>query len=229
MNVFDDAPTPETFIVSDPHFGHNKIFLKEPNRLLGEEKPKKAFKRLCKNWNAVVGKKDSILCLGDMFGVSGVRYIDKLKGKKSLILGNHDIKPHNKELLYSSDFGILHGICLRIPNGEEIASEATKQHNNLSGYEQECLSVLVADAGAMRVMFSHDPLFERHPSDERFYALFALLEWLFAQCRCDVVIHGHIHSHNASDSRCINACVDVTDYAPIRLGALLERAQKGRR
>ncbi|MDE6978412.1 MAG: metallophosphoesterase family protein [Helicobacter sp.] len=228
MNGFCHAPTPETFIISDPHFGHNKIFIKEPKRLLGEEKPKQAFKKLCKNWNALVGKKDNILCLGDMFGVSGSRYIHKLKGKKSLILGNHDIKPHNKELLYSSDFAILHGIALQIPSGEEIAIEATKRHNTLSGYEQECLSVLVCDVLGLRVMFCHYPLFERHPSDERFFALFALLEWLFEQCHCDVVIHGHIHSHNASDLRCINACIDVTNYAPIRLTTLLEQVQKGK-
>lgn len=227
MIAFDCKPTLETFIVSDTHFGHNKIFAKEPQRFLGKSRPKKAFKALCKNWNTAVGKEDSILCLGDMFGDKGEHYVQTLNGKKSLILGNHDIKPHNKALLQTSDFAILRGICLCIPHGAELEHEALNRKAALSDYEQECLSVLVANVGKLRIMFCHYPLFERHPSDERFFRLFALLEWLFETSGCDVVIHGHSHSHNARDSRCINASVDVIDYTPMRLKTLLKRAQKG--
>lgn len=224
MQHFDCIPTPDMFIVSDMHLGHDKILEKEPKRYLGKKTPKKAFKNLCKRWNDVVGRNDVVLCLGDVIGYKGAKYLPKLHGIKFLIIGNHDIKPYNKAILLESDFRILKGMRLCIDDAQSIEEETLACFKNLSAYEQECLSVLVADVMNMRIMFCHYPLFGRYGHDERFFRLFELLEWLFKRCECDINIHGHSHSHNAADSRCVNASIDVTCYAPIKLRTLLYSA-----
>ena len=78
------------FFISDTHFGHENVLkfgrefasIQEMNELL------------IKNWNERVSGNDTVYILGDMFfraEASDVESIlSRLKGKKHLILGNHD-------------------------------------------------------------------------------------------------------------------------------------------
>ena len=78
------------FIISDTHFGHENI-IKYCNRPFKDVK--EMDETLIKNWNEVVSNKDTVLHLGD-FGLGNKEYIasivNRLNGKKILILGNHD-------------------------------------------------------------------------------------------------------------------------------------------
>ncbi len=47
-------------------------------------------------------------------------------------------------------------------------------------------------------------------------------EWLQAQPWRALNVHGHIHEKTMDDRRCVNVCVEQTDYAPVRLHALLD-------
>lgn len=79
-----------TYFTSDLHIGHENIirFCARPFSSLEE-----MDSTLIANWNSRVQKRDDIYILGDMFyrkneGVEEV--LRKLKGKKHLIIGNHD-------------------------------------------------------------------------------------------------------------------------------------------
>lgn len=79
------------WFTSDTHFGHNNIIKYEhearPFDIIEEMNEK-----LIDNWNSVVGKKDTVYHLGDFcFGKQHLEIAKRLKGRKILILGNHDV------------------------------------------------------------------------------------------------------------------------------------------
>lgn len=78
----------DIWVISDTHFGHDNIisYCKRPfaNAEIMDE-------NLIENWNSVVKDGDIVYHLGDVyFGVNGRDALSKLKGRKRLILGNHD-------------------------------------------------------------------------------------------------------------------------------------------
>jgi len=86
----------KTFVTSDPHFGHWGVckFLKYDNgpKLRPWDDPAVMDEALIENWNAVVGPKDKVYVLGDIFiNRKHKNTIAKCNGDKVLIKGNHDI------------------------------------------------------------------------------------------------------------------------------------------
>jgi calcineurin-like phosphoesterase family protein len=84
---------PETWFISDTHFGHKKILEYEK-----ESRPFKTIEEmnneLVSRWNSVVNDKDIVYHLGDFcFGRRTIHHANLLKGKKRLIMGNHDSYP----------------------------------------------------------------------------------------------------------------------------------------
>ena len=78
------------FFTSDTHFGHINI-IKYCNRPFSSVE--EHDETLIKNWNEKVGPDDIIFHLGDFaFGSEKqwMNYLDKLNGKKYLVIGNHD-------------------------------------------------------------------------------------------------------------------------------------------
>ena len=78
------------FFFSDPHFGHTNIikFQNRPFRTVTEMDEK-----IILNWNTVVNHDDHVFLLGDI-SVHDLdktkSMLDRLNGKISLIMGNHD-------------------------------------------------------------------------------------------------------------------------------------------
>lgn len=80
----------KVFFTSDHHFGHNLIIDFESRPFAGAEEMDKV---MIANWNAVVGKEDTVFHLGDFSfrNQEDTRSIvAALNGYKILILGNHD-------------------------------------------------------------------------------------------------------------------------------------------
>lgn len=77
------------FYISDLHFGHKNIltFDNRPFFTLAEME-----QAIISNWNNRVDKNDEVYILGDMFWYNdeAPRILSELKGRKYLILGNHD-------------------------------------------------------------------------------------------------------------------------------------------
>lgn len=82
------------FLVSDTHFGHKQIMEYEKRPFRSVEGMDEG---MIHRWNGVVGKQDIVLHLGDFSFYSAEntkKIFDKLRGRKRLILGNHD-KSHS--------------------------------------------------------------------------------------------------------------------------------------
>lgn len=82
----------DIYVISDTHFNHSNI-IKYCNRPFTHSE--EMDERIIENWNSVVKDQDKVYHLGDVyFGGGRDGYIQKLlsrlKGKKRLILGNHD-------------------------------------------------------------------------------------------------------------------------------------------
>lgn len=80
---------PDKFYISDLHFGHKNILRFDNRPFFTLEEMKET---LIENWNKAVKKNDEVYVLGDMFwhNEEAPAILERLKGKKCLVLGNHD-------------------------------------------------------------------------------------------------------------------------------------------
>ncbi len=79
--------TENIWLTSDTHFGHTKMYDFFDLRKEGFEE------EIIAKWNSVVGKHDVVLHLGDLTMVGKEptkKWTTRLRGRKYLILGNHD-------------------------------------------------------------------------------------------------------------------------------------------
>lgn len=88
----------ETWIISDHHFGHTnswQLFKKaDGSPLRPFSSTEEMNETMIENHNRVVGPHDKVIFLGDLvINKKYLHLVDRLNGKKKLILGNHDIFP----------------------------------------------------------------------------------------------------------------------------------------
>lgn len=83
-----------TFLISDTHFGHSKIFEFEESRRETFTDIEYMTDEIVRRWNEVVSPNDVVFHLGDIAlgGVDIQSIVRRLNGKKYLIRGNHDNK-----------------------------------------------------------------------------------------------------------------------------------------
>ena len=77
------------FYISDLHFGHENVIRHDNRPFKDVEQMNKA---LIMNWNNAVNYDDEVFVLGDFAWKNsvGVEALQQMKGKKFLIIGNHD-------------------------------------------------------------------------------------------------------------------------------------------
>ena len=84
------------FITSDIHFGHKNIMNFCPeSRAFGQGDPTKMDEEIIRRWNSVVQAGDTTFILGDVAfcnAEKAVSHLQRLRGHKVLIKGNHDAK-----------------------------------------------------------------------------------------------------------------------------------------
>lgn len=89
--IFEEKWQGQTaWIISDPHFGDEELRAGIPDRPSDEE--------LIRRINAKCGRKDVLICLGD---VGDIEWVKKLRGYKILICGNHDAGATNYEKVFN--------------------------------------------------------------------------------------------------------------------------------
>ncbi len=87
------------WITSDLHFCHDRDFIWGPRGFKSVEEMNTA---IVKNWNAVVGKEDHVIVLGDLMlnnNEKGLYLLKQLNGTLHLIRGNHDSDTRVKEYI----------------------------------------------------------------------------------------------------------------------------------
>ncbi|MFY0606406.1 MAG: hypothetical protein JXR10_06820 [Cyclobacteriaceae bacterium] len=84
------------FVISDLHFGHRNMAIRR-----GFESVEDHDSHIITSWNEVVRKGDVVWILGDltMEKASNYNLLDKLRGYKKVVLGNHDRPNHIPRLL----------------------------------------------------------------------------------------------------------------------------------
>lgn len=108
--------TPDTWIVSDTHFGHKNI-VKYCNR------PKNHNKLMEDQWRTLVQPEDTVLHLGDLavwYGPEEENWLDlaaTLPGKKYLLRGNHDMR---KDKVYTDHGFTLIPEFVQVIDGKRI-------------------------------------------------------------------------------------------------------------
>ncbi|MWV62229.1 hypothetical protein DCO58_05325 [Helicobacter saguini] len=213
--------TPETFVISDTHFGDKMAIKKYPIRAVTLNATHfKSFDELAiSRWNEVVGEQDCVLHLGDVFAGSGVESIAKLNGKKTLILGNNDIgKCEN----LNKDFGwkVISKIKFKLDSNEK--SELKKAMKKKWGEELKnpyaCALVVVVNN--LKIMFSHFPVGERKKND-RYCKARDIIDYAYALAGCEINIHGHIHVRSSVQEYCCNVSTEKLDFKPRRLREIL--------
>lgn len=97
------------WLTSDLHLFHNKEFIYEPRGFASIEAMNEAIER---NWNDMVNDDDEVYILGDLMvggkAVSndvGMEIVRRLKGKKHIIIGNHDTDARIK--LYQQEESVI--------------------------------------------------------------------------------------------------------------------------
>ncbi len=95
------------FVISDLHIGHKRI-LEFSSQWRGGKTIDEHDEWIVDQWNSVVNKKDKVFVLGDVcFDLKKLCFLDRMKGRKDLILGNHD---QFKISEYQKYFQNIHGI-----------------------------------------------------------------------------------------------------------------------
>ena len=138
----------DIFVISDTHFGHANI-LKFTDSTSGlrirpqfstmEEMDEFMIER----WNSVVKDGDIVYHLGDVYFESGHKVLSRLKGRKRLILGNHDngksefIQKHFSKVLMWRMFPEFNCVLTHVPIHE---TSIGKVEYNLHGHIHQNLS-----------------------------------------------------------------------------------------
>lgn len=196
----------ELFFASDLHFRHGMCAAKR-----GFSCPDAHDRAIVENWNSVVSDDDTVWVLGDvMLGKPALAwgYVDKLKGTRHLILGNHDapFPAHRDSRIHQRAW---------MDHFASVQSFATIRMEG------------------QPVLLSHFPYQGSgdHTAAERFtqYRLPDLGEWL---------IHGHLHAMGYDGSpeptrgkgKMIHAGLDAWGLRPVRaadIGKIIREASAG--
>lgn len=83
----------DIFVISDTHFGHENIltFTDEHRNVVRSFSDVDEMDALMiENWNKTVKDEDIVYHLGDVYFGKGHKVLPFLKGRKRLVLGNHD-------------------------------------------------------------------------------------------------------------------------------------------
>lgn len=192
------------WLVSDTHFGDEELRAGLPNRPSDEE--------LVKIINSKVGKKDTLIHLGD---VGDIEYVKQLKGYKVLICGNHDAGATNyKRQVITQQFfksqytkqqaldltkTLFPGYRYSIDESNEIVWEITADNQLFDEVYTGPLMI------GEKLLLSHEPID---------------IEWAMN-------LHGHDHAGTGRKNH-LNCCVDASmkqfgiPFEPINMNQIMK-------
>ena len=97
----------KTFFLSDPHFSHANIITfkdKEGKLIRPFNSIEEHDELIIENWNKIVRKVDRAYILGDVvIHRKALPILNRLNGRKKLVLGNHDVFSTKDYLKYFED------------------------------------------------------------------------------------------------------------------------------
>ena len=190
------------WVISDPHLSDPEMVHLRKNYIGDEEQ----IKRI----NSKVGKKDTIIFLGD---IGNIELIKQIRGYKVLIMGNHDSGAtnylrHRELVIETVDFELV---------------KAMKNSGEIDILER------AGEDGIGRILFrgwKDNRLFDEVYEGPLFISEKILLSHEPVQLPFAFNIHGHDHtgwSNALKGFRHLNVCAEHVDYTPVNLTALIKR------
>jgi calcineurin-like phosphoesterase family protein len=196
------------WIISDTHFGDKELQKGIPNRPNDEE--------LVKLINSKVGRKDTLIILGDIGDIS---YVRQLRGYKVLIAGNHDkgLSQYKRERI------VLPIYQKECATKQEAIALAKNRYNNYNvvACDNNIYSEFFPSLDRWNITLDNG-LFDEVYSGP----LMVGEKLLFSHERVEVPwafnIHGHDHKFASTDPFHLNVCSDVIGYLPVNLNRLMK-------
>ena len=195
------------WIISDTHFGDADIHRGFPNRPADNE--------LVKRINSYVGRKDTLIMLGD---VGDISYVKQLRAKyKILIMGNHDCGRTNYERqvitqLFSKDLYTKEQVLDLMKTMYPNCRYSIEERKQLDSFFEVSADNMLFDEvyeGALiigeKFILSHEPV---------------ELPWALN-------FHGHDHQ-GGFHKNSVNCCCDVIDYKPINMNQIMKQGLAAR-
>ena len=195
------------WIISDTHFGDADIRRGFPDRPADDE--------LVKRINSYIGRKDTLIMLGD---VGDVSYVKQLRAKyKILIMGNHDCGRTNYERqvitqLFSKDLYTKEQVLDLMKTMYPNCRYSIEERKQLDSFFEVSVDNMLFDEvyeGALiigeKFILSHEPV---------------ELPWALN-------FHGHDHQ-GGFHKNSVNCCCDVIDYKPINMNQIMKQGLAAR-
>ena len=190
------------FIYSDPHFN-------DPDLKKGIDRP--SADELVQKINSKVGRKDTIVILGD---ICDIEYVKKIRGYKVLIMGNHDAGRTNYERKierlyfdknhYDRDEA-LHEAKVTCPGCRYNIYEKFQFVSPFESWVVECDNMLFDEVYEGPLMIGEKLILSHEPVD---------VPWAFN-------IHGHDHVGHKRKNH-MNVCADVIGYVPVNMNQFMK-------
>lgn len=193
------------FIYSDPHFNDTDL-----NTYIGRPDAEELVKLI----NSKVGRKDTIIILGDIIDIEPIK---KIRGYKVLVMGNHDSGRTNYERKtwfmefdkeqYQRDEALLE-MQHMYPGCHYTISEEYQFHSPFEYWKVVADNMLFDEVYEGPLMIGEKLILSHEPVDA---------PWAFN-------IHGHIHDpKHKNDKRHFNVCSDVIGYVPINMNQWMKQ------
>ena len=195
------------WIISDTHFGDADIRRGFPDRPADNE--------LVKRINSYVGRKDTLIMLGD---VGDISYVKQLRAKyKILIMGNHDCGRTNYERqvitqLFSKDLYTKEQVLDLMKTMYPNCRYSIEERKQLDSFFEVSADNMLFDEvyeGALiigeKFILSHEPV---------------ELPWALN-------FHGHDHQ-GGFHKNSVNCCCDVIGYKPINMNQIMKQGLAAR-
>ena len=189
--------------ISDTHFNDEDLALGIQCRPNADE--------LVKAINTKVGRRDTLLHLGD---VGDIEYVKQLRGYKVLIMGNHDAGRTNYERKtwteifdqskYQRDEALLE-MKRKYPSCRYTISEGYQFHSPFEYWQITADNMLFDEVYEGALMIGEKVILSHEPVD---------VPWAFN-------IHGHDHK-GAKRKNHMNVCADVVNYTPINMNQFMK-------
>ena len=192
------------WIYSDPHFNDDE--------LAGGIKGRPSAEEQVKRINAKCGRRDALICLGD---VGDIEYVRQLRAEyKILVMGNHDAGASNYKRqvihkVYDQDKytkeQVLDEMRTFFPNWKITISEAYEFHAPFKRWNAYADNLLFDEVyeGALivgeKLILTHEPV---------------EIPWLYN-------VHGHDHAGHKRQNH-MNVCSDVIGWEPVNFTQFLK-------
>jgi calcineurin-like phosphoesterase family protein len=190
------------WIYSDPHFN-------DPDLKKGIERP--SADELVQKINSKVGRKDTIVILGD---ICDIEYVKKIRGYKVLIMGNHDSGRTNYERQwwkewfdkdkFQKDEALLE-MQKMYPGCRYTIDEEYSFHSPFESWVITADNMLFDEVYEGPVMIAEKLILSHEPVD---------VPWAFN-------ILGHDHAGKKRKSH-LNVCSDVIGHVPVNMNQFMK-------